>query len=117
MLPLARLHTRAEFIRKPAKKAFLLGENAPLDVRWLVFALHGFTSVWGCLVFVAWVSLEPLAGTGSPVGMPLALSQAQAVWRVTWLAFRVLGAVIIVPLAEELAFRGFLMPRTPGPIC
>jgi CAAX prenyl protease-like protein len=31
--------------------------------------------------------------------------------RVTWISFRVLTAIVTVPLAEELAFRGFLMRR------
>jgi CAAX prenyl protease-like protein len=30
---------------------------------------------------------------------------------VTWIVFRVLAAVVTVPLAEELAFRGYLMRR------
>ena len=29
----------------------------------------------------------------------------------TWLAFRVVGSVITVPIAEELAFRGYLIRR------
>jgi len=29
--------------------------------------------------------------------------------RFTWLGFRVFGAVVTVPLAEELAYRGFLI--------
>lgn len=50
----------------------------------------GWTSVGlGCLAFVMWVCLEPLVSTGAPVSMPVALSQASATWRLTWLAFRV----------------------------
>jgi CAAX prenyl protease-like protein len=30
---------------------------------------------------------------------------------VVWLTFRVLGSVIVVPLAEELAFRGYLLRK------
>jgi exosortase E/protease (VPEID-CTERM system) len=72
----------------------------------------GWTSIGlGFLAFVIWVSLEPLVGTGLQVSMPLALSQAPARWEITWLAFRILGAVVTVPLAEELAFRGFLLRR------
>jgi CAAX prenyl protease-like protein len=32
-------------------------------------------------------------------------------WAITWLIFKVLGSVIMVPLAEELAFRGYLTRR------
>jgi CAAX prenyl protease-like protein len=31
-----------------------------------------------------------------------------------WLLFRLLGSVVTVPLAEELAFRGYLMGRLSG---
>jgi CAAX prenyl protease-like protein len=31
--------------------------------------------------------------------------------RMTWIAIRVLAATVTVPIAEELAFRGFLMRR------
>src|SRR5262249_30080120 len=36
-------------------------------------------------------------------------------WATGWLAFRVIGAVLVVPLAEELAFRGYLMRRLIAP--
>jgi CAAX prenyl protease-like protein len=31
-----------------------------------------------------------------------------------WIAFRFVGSVITVPIAEELAFRGYLLPRLAG---
>jgi exosortase E/protease (VPEID-CTERM system) len=65
----------------------------------------------GGLVFLIWLALDPLVSHGAQTTMPQALSQAPAAWRMSWLAFRVLGAVVTVPLAEELAFRGFLMRR------
>jgi len=72
-------------------------------VGWPAVALGG-------LVFVIWIALEPLAGSVR-TGPPLALTSAPAVARMAWLAFRIIGAVITVPLAEELAFRGFLLRR------
>jgi exosortase E/protease (VPEID-CTERM system) len=66
----------------------------------------------GAGVFVVWMALEP-AGADSPeaaafggflAGMPPAL-------RGGWLLFRVVGSVVTVPLAEELAFRGYLIRR------
>jgi len=32
-------------------------------------------------------------------------------WRIAWLVFRVVGSVLTVPFAEELAFRGYLTRR------
>jgi exosortase E/protease (VPEID-CTERM system) len=64
----------------------------------------------GSLVFLIWIGLEPLAGSAR-TGEPSALAQASMITRMAWLAFRVLGGVITVPIAEELAFRGFLLRR------
>jgi len=64
----------------------------------------------GVLVFTVWVLLEPLAGTAvRPV--PAALGRAAEPWRAAWVMFRVLGAVVTVPIGEELAFRGYLLRR------
>jgi exosortase E/protease (VPEID-CTERM system) len=72
-------------------------------VGWPAIALGG-------LVFLIWIGLEPLAGSAR-TGEPSALAHASALARIAWLTFRVLGAVITVPIAEELAFRGFLLRR------
>jgi CAAX prenyl protease-like protein len=38
--------------------------------------------------------------------------QAVPVWgQTSWLALRVLGSILLVPVAEELAFRGYLLRR------
>jgi exosortase E/protease (VPEID-CTERM system) len=66
----------------------------------------------GCLVFALWMSLEPLsasASTGQPA--PSSLSAMGPVWAAVWVFFRVFGSVVTVPLAEELAFRGYLTRR------
>ena len=49
------------------------------------------------------------ASTPSPLGATLAAMEPTK--RMTWIIFRVAAAVITVPLAEELAFRAFLMRR------
>ncbi len=66
----------------------------------------------GLLVFVIWMFLEP-ASTTSKGFNPTenALMIRPAWWSMCWLLFRVFGSVVTVPLAEELAFRGFLMRR------
>jgi len=64
----------------------------------------------GAVVFVLWITLVPSSlDEGSPLGNGLAhLSPARAI---VWLFFRIVGATITVPLAEELAFRGYLLRR------
>lgn len=64
----------------------------------------------GALVFLIWAILVP--GSGGD-GQPLAdrLSQWPAWLAAAWLLFRVLGSVVTVPLAEELAFRGYLIHK------
>jgi CAAX prenyl protease-like protein len=46
-----------------------------------------------------------------PSGMPEKLAAAPAGLRVLWIADRIAGSVLIVPIAEELAYRGYLMRR------
>jgi CAAX prenyl protease-like protein len=49
------------------------------------------------------------SGMGGEIQSPMAASPLAA--RITWIVIRVLAAVVTVPIAEELAFRGFLMRR------
>ncbi|MGP8247125.1 MAG: exosortase E/protease, VPEID-CTERM system [Bryobacteraceae bacterium] len=55
----------------------------------------------GVVVFGLWIALEPAAAPGT------APSEVPALW----IAARVFAAAITVPIAEELAFRGFLLRR------
>ena len=67
----------------------------------------------GLGVFVLWMALEPIPPSG-PAGGPspaAELATASRLWAATWIVFRVLGSVVTVPLAEELAFRGYLTRR------
>ncbi|MGA2834403.1 MAG: exosortase E/protease, VPEID-CTERM system [Terracidiphilus sp.] len=68
----------------------------------------------GVAVFLVWIAPvwfqhQPAA---SPLGQALAALSPTARW--TWIAFRVAAAVITVPIAEELAFRGYLARRFIG---
>jgi exosortase E/protease (VPEID-CTERM system) len=63
----------------------------------------------GVAVFAVWTILAH--GFTATAPMPRALAAMSVAGRNTWLLFRVLGAVVTVPLAEELAFRGYLMRR------
>ena len=70
----------------------------------------------GAAVFLVWMAPSWLALFGlahqhaaSPLGPALAALSPTARW--TWIAFRVAAAVVTVPIAEELAFRGYLARR------
>jgi len=66
----------------------------------------------GCGVFALWMVLEP-HGASASAAMPIrsGLDSLPQGWATTWLIFRVVGSVLTVPLAEELAFRGYLTRR------
>jgi exosortase E/protease (VPEID-CTERM system) len=64
----------------------------------------------GVAVFALWLALEPDC-PGAGTALPAYLAGLPAGWAVAWLLFRVVGAVVVVPLAEELAFRGYLTRR------
>ncbi len=69
----------------------------------------GWTAIaLGIFVFMIWMAFELLV-IPTQASMPIPLSEAPAFARVAWVAIRVLGAVVTVPIAEELAFRGFLL--------
>jgi exosortase E/protease (VPEID-CTERM system) len=61
----------------------------------------------GAAVFALWMAFEKTFHSPAPS----ALLQASSAARISWITFRVMGAVIMVPIAEELAFRGFLLRR------
>jgi exosortase E/protease (VPEID-CTERM system) len=61
----------------------------------------------GAAVYAIWIALEPRGGSNVDP-LPAAWPRYAAIG---WIAFRVLGSVVTVPIAEELAFRGFLIRR------
>ncbi len=62
-------------------------------------------------VFVVWIALEPRP-TDPLLNPTLDALMSRPAWLATaWVLFRIFGSVCVVPLAEELAFRGFLMRR------
>ncbi|MGA9526011.1 MAG: exosortase E/protease, VPEID-CTERM system [Myxococcaceae bacterium] len=64
----------------------------------------------GVLVFVLWMALDR-----SPADASAAIQQQLDLWPqgllAVWVATRLLGSVVVVPIVEELAFRGFLLRR------
>ena len=75
-----------------------------LDWNWSILAPGA-----GILVFLLWIAVDRWTGATAP--MPAALGGASAAIRDGWIGLRILGAVFTVPLAEELAFRGFVLRR------
>jgi CAAX prenyl protease-like protein len=63
----------------------------------------------GVAVFALWILAARLLTRSS--AMPAALAAMSSPARTLWITARVTAAVITVPLAEELAFRGYLMRR------
>jgi CAAX prenyl protease-like protein len=79
-----------------------------LELDW---GFGGFSVIAGCAVFGIWLGLDRMAGTHPPSAILAGLASLSFPARVTWLGFRTVAAVITVPIAEELAFRGFLIRR------
>jgi exosortase E/protease (VPEID-CTERM system) len=71
---------------------------------WLSFVL-------GSLVFLIWLTLYRFNGVQTDPSTALGLASWPGFARITWVLCRVAAAVVTVPLAEELAFRGFLIRR------
>jgi len=65
----------------------------------------------GALVFVFWFALTRGAGPEAGSTLLADLTGADPRLRAAWLGFRVVGSVILIPIVEELAFRGFLQRR------
>jgi exosortase E/protease (VPEID-CTERM system) len=60
----------------------------------------------GLAIGVVWIATDPGKGQSAPLGDWLASLPLWAL--VTWLSLRAFGSVVLVPIAEELAFRGYL---------
>lgn len=65
----------------------------------------------GACVYLLWVGASALRGSLEPGGIPEDLVALPGPVRVAWIASRALGAIVTVPIVEELAFRGFLLRR------
>ena len=66
----------------------------------------------GVVTFALWMALEPApAGETTESALGMGVARLGAGWGTIWLSFRMVGSVVTVPLAEELAFRGYLTRR------
>lgn len=69
--------------------------------------------VVGAAVFALWVGAAALMT--HPAGRPAGLEALPAPLATLWITCRVLAAVVTVPIAEELAYRGYLLRRLVSP--
>ncbi len=67
----------------------------------------------GIAVFALWIGLS--AGLLAKSGMPAELAGSGRLVSLAWIACRAVCASLVVPLAEELAFRGYLLRRCEDP--
>ena len=66
----------------------------------------------GAGVFLFWVGMDQIVNRHGPrAAMPEPLMNATDTVRIGWIALRAFTTVALVPFAEELAFRGYLMRR------
>ncbi|MGD8607434.1 MAG: exosortase E/protease, VPEID-CTERM system [Myxococcales bacterium] len=68
----------------------------------------------GVSVYLLWVGFSALRGSYGPEAIPDELMSLPGPVRVAWIVSRALGAIVTVPIVEELAFRGFLLRRLIG---
>jgi exosortase E/protease (VPEID-CTERM system) len=69
----------------------------------------------GVAVFAMWLVLDRMTGATAESLIGAGLASLSTPARVTWIVFRTLAAMVTVPIAEELAFRCFLLRRLISP--
>lgn len=71
---------------------------------------------WPALLLGAGTGLAWMTWAGGDASaMPAALAALAPAERAAWIATRLLGSVLVLPVVEELAFRGFLLPWLVDP--
>ena len=99
--------TRSASSPPPSRSGFisLITKSSNWSFGWLA-------PITGFVIFLVWI-VPDLWIKNSPAPSPLANSLAalSPLARNSWMAFRVAAAIFTVPIAEELAFRGYLLRR------
>ena len=67
--------------------------------------------VIGLVLFGLWFGLCPRPEAAAVAELKGHIAQLGQPWAALWLGLRAFGALLTVPIAEELAFRGFLLRR------
>lgn len=78
--------------------------------RSLPFAISPVAIAIGVAVFAIWIVLDP-SSPGTPSRSVARLAELPPALAAAWLVVRGIGTVITVPIAEELAFRGYLLRK------
>src|SRR5262249_52030816 len=73
-----------------------------------------WTVAAGVVVFLLTLGLGLLDREAHVTTLGKQLSTLSAGWRIAWLVLRVVGSVTVVPVIEELAFRGYVMRLIGG---
>jgi exosortase E/protease (VPEID-CTERM system) len=92
----------------------LIAGVATITLYWKKLARIDWQWTWrgpvvGALVFVVWVLAAHFLIPAAVI--PESLSSLPPIVRVIWICSRVAASVLLVPIAEELAYRGYLMRR------
>jgi exosortase E/protease (VPEID-CTERM system) len=89
-----------------------LATAAAITLLWRRFRLGAFLPrlfpvLAGALVFLLWVGLVPPADDADRAFGATLFVVPTALWA-AWIALRLAGSVVVIPIAEELAFRGYV---------
>lgn len=92
----------------------LLAAGAGLAFCWRPLAALDWRFSWrgiavGAAIFVLWLAAARIVLDRS--GMPAALLHMTAAQRALWISIRLLTSVLVIPVIEELAYRGYLLRR------
>jgi exosortase E/protease (VPEID-CTERM system) len=79
--------------------------------RSLAWGLHLQSLAIGAGVFVLWRLLAQGAGATATQGLEHALADLGPIQAALWTFARIAGMCVVVPIVEELAFRGYLLRR------
>jgi exosortase E/protease (VPEID-CTERM system) len=78
----------------------------------LSWSWSGWALAVGVAVFALWAGLDLIqGGSASEPAMAAGLATLPAGWAAGWLVFRAIGYIVMTPVVEELAFRGYLFRR------
>ena len=87
-------------------------------LRYFRRAYHELRPTWswaavatGVVAFALWMALEPAPAAIDGPDLGTMLRGIPAPLALAWLCFRICGSVVTVPIAEELAFRGYVARR------